>query len=121
MAQHAGEIQTARMLWQATYATAQEKLIKENAISHLRALKVDEDVTELDKAVTAYEEKTGRLPSSINALIGAGLLRGVPVDPDGEPYKLMADGRFELRHPENFPFIEKGAPPGYKAPPPKVQ
>jgi len=119
MAQHAGEIETSRMLWQAAYATSQEDLIRKNAVAHLRALKVDEDITEMEKVVADYEEQTGRTPSSFNALIGAGKLPGVPVDPDGKPYKLMADGRIELRNPDDFPFVEKGLPPGYKPGPPK--
>ncbi len=119
MAQHAGEIGTARMLWQATYATTKEDLIKQNAIAHLRALDVDEGVAELEKIVAAYSEKTGRLPSSFNQLIEAGMLAGVPRDPDRKPYKLMADGRIELRNPEDFPFAEKGLPPGYNPGPPK--
>jgi tetratricopeptide (TPR) repeat protein len=119
MAQHAGEIQTSRMLWQAAYATTQDPMVRNNATAHLRALQVDEDVTQLEKVVTAYQKRTGRLPSSINVLIGAGLLRGVPVDPDGKPYKLMPDGRFELRNPEDFPFVEQGLPPGYVPGPPK--
>ena len=121
MAQHAGEIETSRMLWQAAYATTKEDLIRKNAISHLRALKVDEDITGLEKMVAQYEEQTGRLPSSFNALIGAGKLLGVPVDPDGKPYKLMSDGRIELRNPEDFPFVEKGLPPGYKPGSPKMR
>ena len=119
MAQHAGEIQTSRMLWQAAYATTQDPMVRDNAAAHLRALQVDEDVTQLEKVVAAYQKSTGRLPSSMNALIGAGLLRGVPVDPDGKPYKLMPDGRIELRNPDDFPFVEKGLPPGYIPGPPK--
>jgi len=119
MAQHAGEIETSRMLWQTAYATTQEDLMRKNAIAHLRALKVDEDITGLEKMVTQYEEQTGRLPPSINVLIGTGMLLGVPVDPDGKPYKLMTDGRFELRNPDDFPFAVKGLPPGYKSGPPK--
>jgi tetratricopeptide (TPR) repeat protein len=112
MAQHAGEIETSRMLWQAAYATTQDDMIRKNAVAHLRALKVDEDITQLEKMVAAYREHTGTSPSSFNVLIGAGMLPGVPVDPDGKPYKLV-DGRIELRHPEDFPFVEKGLPPGY--------
>ena len=119
MAQHAGEIQTSRMLWQTAYATTQDPMVRDNATAHLRALQVDEDVTHLEKVVAAYQKSTGRLPSSMNALIGAGLLRGVPVDPDGKPYKLMPDGRIELRNPEDFSFVEKGLPPGYLPSPPK--
>ena len=120
MAQHAGEIQTARMLWQATYATTTDDQIRQNAVEHLRALQVDENITELEKRVAQYEQQTGVTPSSFNVMIGAGILRAVPVDPDGKPYKLMADGRIELRNPEEFPFVEKGLPPGYKAGPPKL-
>ncbi len=119
MAQHAGEIQTSRMLWQTAYATTQDPMVRDNAIAHLRALQVDEDVTHLENVVAAYQKSTGRLPSSMHALIGAGLLRGVPVDPDGKPYKLMPDGRIELRNPEDFSFVEKGLPPGYVPGPPK--
>jgi len=119
MAQHAGEIQTSRMLWQVAYETTQDDQIRKNAVAHLRALKVDEDITELEKLVAAYRERTGVLPSSFSVLIGAGMLRGVPADPDGKPYKLLPDGRIELRNPEDFPFVEKGLPPGYIPAPPK--
>ena len=121
MAQHAGEIETARMLWQATYATTYDDMIRQNATAHLRALQVDEDITVLEKMVAQYRQQTGVLPSSFNVLIGAGILRGVPVDPDGKPYKLLADGRIELRNPDDFPFVEKGLPPGYKPGPPKLR
>ncbi len=120
MAQHAGEIETSRMLWQAAYATTQDKLIRENAVAHLRALKVDEEVTELEKIVAAYREKTGSPPSSFNQLMGASMLPGVPVDPDGKPYKLMPDGRIEVQDPDSIPFITKGFPPGMDSPQPKV-
>jgi tetratricopeptide (TPR) repeat protein len=120
MAQHAGEIQTARMLWITTYQTTQDKLIRANAVAHLRALQVDEDVTMLQQAVTRYGQKTGQLPPSISAMVAAGVLSRIPVDPDGHAYKLMPDGRIEVRNPENFPFVEKGLPPGYVPPPPKL-
>ncbi len=121
MAQHAGEIQTARMLWQATYATTTDDQIRQNAVEHLRALQVDENITELKKMVARYRQQTGVAPSSFNVLISAGILRGVPVDPDGKPYKLLADGRIELRNPDDFPYVEKGLPPGYRSGPPKLR
>src|SRR5207244_13313110 len=36
MAEHAGDLQTARAMWSLTYATAQEKSIRANAAAHLR-------------------------------------------------------------------------------------
>jgi tetratricopeptide (TPR) repeat protein len=121
MAQHAGEYETARTLWSGTLATAREKQIRQNAIGHLRALKVDEDVTNLQTAVTRFGERSGRLPSSMHELLAAEGIRGVPVDPDGHPYKLDSEGRVLVEHPDDFPFITKGTPPGYKPMPPKFQ
>jgi len=39
-------------------------------------------------------------------------LPGIPVDPDGHPYKLSPEGRVEVRVPDDFPFATKGLPPG---------
>ena len=117
MAQHAGEYKTAQMLWSATYQTTQDEQIKENAVQHLRALRVDEDVEHLQDAVTRFGERTGRLPASMAELLAAEGLGGTPVDPDGHPYKLTPEGRVELRDPDDFPFASKGLPPGYKPSP----
>ena len=116
MAEHAGEIQTARVLWMTTYQTTPDRSIRANAAAHLRALQVDEDVTNLETLVARYREKTGRLPESFSDLQVAGMLRGTPIDPLGQPYKLVADGRVEVRDPDDLPFIQKGTPPGYVAP-----
>jgi tetratricopeptide (TPR) repeat protein len=117
MAQHAGEYQTARMLWSAAYQTSQDQLIKQNAVEHLRALRVDEDVDHLQQAVTRFGERTGRLPASMAELLAAEGLAGIPVDPDGHPYKLTPEGRVEVRVPDDFAFATKGLPPGYKPQP----
>jgi hypothetical protein len=114
MAQHAGEYETARMLWSATYQTTQDKQIRDNAVEHLRALRVDEDVQHLQEAVTRFGERTGRLPASMGELVTAEGLAGAPVDPDGHPYKLTPEGRVEIRVPDDFAFATKGLPPGYK-------
>jgi hypothetical protein len=119
MAQHAGELETARMLWVTTYQTTQDKQIRANAVEHLRALQVDEDVTHLQSAVSQYVQKTGHQPPNFSAMIEAGVLPRIPVDPAGHTYKLMPDGRIEVRMPEEFPFVEKGLPPGYTSPQPK--
>jgi tetratricopeptide (TPR) repeat protein len=118
MAQHAGEVQTSRMLWQATYATTQDNLIRRNAVDHLKALQVDEDVTVLEEIVSRYRQQTGKLPTSMGELMSAGLLRELPQDPTGRPYRLMADGRIEVQDRDRIPFITKGLPPGMESPPP---
>jgi len=119
MAQHSGELRMAQMMWSTTYQSTQDRNVRANAATHLRALQVEEDVTNLENLVGAYRSKTGRLPSSLTDLQAAGMLREVPMDPLGHTYKLISDGRVEVRTPDDFPFLTKGTPPGYVAPPPK--
>jgi len=114
MASHAGDYETARSLWSETYKNTQDKLIKQNAADHLRALRVDEDVEHLQLAVTRFGERTGRLPASMYELAAAEGLPGIPVDPDGHTYKMTPEGRIEVRVPDAFPFATKGLPPGFK-------
>jgi len=116
MAEHAGDNEMARMLWTTAYQSSTEMSIRANAAAHLRALQVDEDVSNLEKLVGMYRERTGHLPSNFLDLQGTGLLRGMPVDPLGHSYKLTAGGRVELRIPDDFPFVHKGTPPGYVPP-----
>ena len=116
MAEHAGDLQTARAMWSLTYDTAQEKSIRANAAAHLRALQVDEDVSALEAVVARFRQKTGQFPAGFGEFARLGWVRGIPVDPLGHPYKLMPDGRVELRDPDDFPFVQKGTPPGYKPP-----
>jgi len=115
-AQHAGDYLTARMLWSATFETSHEKDIRQNALEHLRAIQVDEDVARLQAAVTRFGERTGSLPSNIDELCAAERLPGVPSDPDGNAYTMDSAGRILVQNPDNFPFVSKGLPPGYKPP-----
>jgi tetratricopeptide (TPR) repeat protein len=117
-AEHAGDYMTARMLWSATLESASEKNTKLNAIEHLRSIQVDVDVSNLQAAVTRFGERTGRLPSSMSELVSAEHLPAL-VDPDGNPYVMDHDGRILVQNPDDFSFITKGIPPGYKAPSPK--
>jgi hypothetical protein len=116
MAEHAGDQQMARMMWSTTYQTSKDNTVRANAAAHLRALQADEDVTNLEGLTGRYQQRTGRFPSSFSELQAAGLLQGTPVDPLGHTYKLMPDGRVEVRVPDDLPFIQKGTPPGYVAP-----
>ena len=119
MAMHAGDFATARMLWSATYESSSESTIRQNALEHLRALKVDEDVTNLESAVAHFAERTGSPLVSMSELVIAEHLPGFPVDPDRNPYQLTLDGQVHVQNPDDFPFITKGLPPEYKPPPPR--
>jgi len=119
MAQHAGDTQMARALWTTTYESTQDKQIRGNAIAHLRALQVADEVTALEALVGQYKQTTGRTPASLDELVAANYLKYVPRDPAGHPYRLVGGDRVEVGFPDEIPFIEKGAPAGYKPPRPK--
>src|SRR5690348_3211303 len=86
MAEHAGDLQMARMMWSTSYQTSRDNDVRANAAAHLRALQVDEDVTNLEALTSRYRKQTGRFPSSMADLRAAGMLRGTPVDPLGRAY-----------------------------------
>lgn len=120
MAEHGGDLATARMMWTATYQTSHDKLIRANAAAHLRALQVDDDVTVLERLVEVYRQRTGHSPANFAEMVSAGLLTNVPLDPLGRPYHLE-NGRVTVSDPEDLPFIEKGLPEGYvPSPVPKL-
>lgn len=119
MAQHAEDFGTARLLWSAAYQSTNETSIRKNALEHLRALQVDQDVTNLQDAVTRFVKANGRVPANLWEVASAEHLQGIPVDPDGKQYELSRDGKVLVSEPDEFPFITKGTPPGYKPGPPK--
>lgn len=113
MAEHGGDIATARMMWSATLQTSHDDLIRANAAAHLRALQVYDDVTALEELVRIYHARTGRFASNFSELVSAGMLAGIPQDPLGKPYRLEPDGRVVVSDPTFLPFLEKGLPQGY--------
>jgi len=119
MAEHASDYSTARMLWTATYESSDQPIIRQNALEHLRSIKVDEDVKHLEEAVTRFEQANGRPPLTMWELAAAEHLPGLPIDPDGVPFELTPDGQVRVANPDNFSFITKGLPPGYQPKTPK--
>ena len=62
----------------------------------------------------ASASATDILRSTMKELATAEHWPGIPMDPDNTPYQLTIDGRVEVANPDDFPFITKGTPPGYK-------
>lgn len=119
MAQQGGEFETARILWYSTYQSTKEDAIRQNAVEHLRALQVDEEVTQLEGLAAKFHEQTGHFPAAMGDLERAGFIHGTPLDPNGHAYELMPDGRVEVQNPESIFYITKGLPPGMPTPVPK--
>ena len=108
MAQHAGEFDTSRMLWYTAYESSKDPRVRQNAVDHLLALRVDEDVTRLEELVLKFRQRTGHNPANMGDLERAGFIRGAPVDPNGKPYRMTTDGRIEVQDPKAIPYITKG-------------
>lgn len=113
MAARGGDLQTARMMWSATYQTTHDKHIRANAAAHLRAIQVDDDVTALERLVQRYKKQARQEPSSFSDLVSAGFLKERPLDPLGHPYTIEAGGRVVVTDPEDLPFLDTGLPSGY--------
>jgi tetratricopeptide (TPR) repeat protein len=98
-------LETSYFLWRDVYQTAKEPRIKKNAELHLRLVKVDLDLRELNRLADEYERRTGRRAKRMSELVQAGLLSQLPGDPDGYPYVLGEGGKAELNL--NSPMLEE--------------
>ena len=115
MTTRAGERETARYMWINIYESSDDPNIRENALSRLLALKIDEEVADLQKVVDRYRRDKGHSPTAWNELAQEGYLPGIPKDPTGAPFDLGPRGRVLVHDPDRIPFIEEGLPEG-KAP-----
>jgi len=107
MAEKSDDPSTAGYLWKTILETTTDKDIKQTAIMHLTSLHAQADIEALEKRTGIYEQRFGKPPESWSDLIRAGLLNGVPTDPDGQPYKLRLDGTVQVQDPKKFPYIER--------------
>ncbi len=73
-------------LWLEILATADSDYVRSVAQKHVHDLTIDYHVEVLQDAVEAFGERTGSYPSDLRVLVSEGLLRQIPVDPDGKPY-----------------------------------
>jgi tetratricopeptide (TPR) repeat protein len=96
VAAQGGEIQTSRILWMDIARTAGNDSIRHSAEIHLAALDAQEALRELDGLLAAYRQKQGHEAHSLQDLVAAGYLRGIPYDPSGEPFVVGSDGRAAL-------------------------
>lgn len=100
------------MIWSQLYESTQDAMVRKRASEMLRGLKAQEDEAQLDELAAQYQKRFGHFPTSMGELRDAGLVRGIPLDPDGYPYIFGPDGKSQL-NPQSSVVI----PPKIKAPP----
>jgi hypothetical protein len=89
-------LETSHFLWKQVYDTTTDEQIKKNAESHLKLLMAESMIRQLDRLEAEYEKRTGRHATRLSELVQEGLLTSIPVDPEGYPYVLGADGKADL-------------------------
>lgn len=89
-------LETSYFLWQQVYDTATEPTIKKNAGDHLKLVRAEIDMREINRLADEYERETGHRATRISELVQAGRLKAIPRDPEGYPYVLGEGGKAEL-------------------------
>jgi tetratricopeptide (TPR) repeat protein len=101
-------LETSYYLWAQVLQEASDPQIRQNAESHMRLLKAEMDCRELNRLADMFVNQTGRRAGSLQELVQAGLLQGIPMDPEGYPYGLDQGGR-AIVNPRSPIYKEKQA------------
>ena len=96
IAAEGGDRRWAMFLWNELYKSTDNPYIRKNARDHIYGLQADFDIEFLEALLARYQRTTGQPAASFEPLVAAGVLRGLPLDPAGFPYRLGADGRVRL-------------------------
>src|SRR5271168_2042289 len=89
-------LSTSVFLWNDVYQTAKDPQVKDNALTHLKLLRAQQDCKQLDALADEFQKRMNRRAVRMNELIQAGLLPRLPVDPLGFPYVFGPDGKAAL-------------------------
>ena len=87
-----GDRRSSRTLWTSILQTTADEWIRGDAARRLMQLDALDQIDELTAIVERFRRSGGAQPYSLQAIVRAGLLRGVPVDPTGVPYYVGAYG-----------------------------
>ena len=107
LAEKAYDPTTASYLWKTIFETTHDASVKDTAAKHLISLRADSEMDELERRTQAYYQRFKAYPEEWSEMVRAGLLRGVPMDPNGVPYKLRLDGTVQVEDPKQFPYLER--------------
>ncbi len=83
-----GNREASRLLWRIQLEQGETEWVRKNAVERLQQLDAMDQIDELTWASRLFASRYGRFASSWDELVRAGLVRGRPVDPTGQPYRL---------------------------------
>jgi hypothetical protein len=92
-----GNRASSRMLWTEIGRNADGDWLRNQSAFRLKQLDALDGIDFVERVVQQYRERTGVPPTSWDDMMRAGLLRGVPPDPTGVPFRLdPATGKVTL-------------------------
>jgi tetratricopeptide (TPR) repeat protein len=97
--------ETSYFLWLQVYQTTTDPMVKQNAEQHLKLMKVELDLKEINRLADEYKKQTSRRAMRMRELVEVGLLKDIPRDPEGYEYTFGDDGKAELNL--DSPLLEK--------------
>jgi tetratricopeptide (TPR) repeat protein len=92
VAAQGGELTTSYVLWSEIARTAENEAMRRTARGHLAALGAQLALNKLNSLLAIYRQKEAHDARTLQDLIAAGYLRGIPLDPLGEPFIIGPDG-----------------------------
>lgn len=90
-----GDRNASRQMWRHVAQTEADEWFRNEAVRRLSQLDALDQLDALNRLLAAFQARTGRAAMDWGEVARAGLLRGVPQDPNGVPYRI-ANGRAAL-------------------------
>jgi tetratricopeptide (TPR) repeat protein len=87
-----GSRETSRFMWGQIYESTKDITVRANALAHLQALRALDDLDALKNLAAMYKKRTGHAPTTMQDLVDAHIILGIPQDPGGYPYILDSNG-----------------------------
>jgi hypothetical protein len=92
-----GSRESSKVLWQEILKGAEVEWLRTQARFRLSQLNAMDEMAALETLLQTYVARTGSQPQSWLQLIRAGILAGIPIDPEGHPYQInQGTGAVEL-------------------------
>lgn len=82
-----GDKRTSLAYWLDIYRSAGDEYVRTVSFRHVHDLKIAVDLETLEKAIETYRSRDGRLPPDLESLVASGILRSLPLDPEGASYQ----------------------------------
>jgi hypothetical protein len=91
-----GDRQSSRLMWQAMREGSEHEWVRNDAERHLLQLDALDGLDQLQPLVDRVKAQRPEVPLSWEAMVAAGILRGIPLDPAGTPFTIEPSGKVTL-------------------------